>query len=270
MEKTFQVKEFLKKSFKKTQENYFNFLQIFLVYFVTIIIFQLAVGPTSKELPVLSFVISLVMAFIMVVFSLDLLKYYLALKRNEKVSFSDFFKNFGDIVQDTKLWLNYLGGGLLSGLVIMLGFMIFVVPGVILTFALLPMMLLIVDKNYKILDAFKISFKLTKGYRNKIFLTYLAFFALTVLCLAIPYLILSFTYNFEIIAIILGAIILLVYGFMALFSGILISSIYDFLYENYDEKTSLAKPVETSLTEVEESEETDTTEDSLDDEKEDN
>jgi len=50
-----------------------------------------------------------------------------------------------------------------------------------------------------------------------------------------------------------------------LFSGILVSSIYDFLYENYDEKTSIAKPVETAITETKEQEETETIENDLDD-----
>lgn len=265
MEKTFQVKEFLSSSFKKAKKNYSNFLKIFLVYFVAVIIFQLAIQQTSKELPVLSLVISLLEAFIMIIFSLNLLRYYLALKRDEKVSFSDFFKNFGDIIENTKLWLNYLGATLLLGLVIMAGLVALVIPGIILTVALLPMMFLIIDKNYKILDAFKISFKLTKGYRNKIFLTYLAFFAIVFISLVIPYAILSFAYNLEIVAIVLGAIILLIYGFVALFSGILMSSIYDFLYENYDEQTSLAKPVETAITETEEPKDNKTKEDNSED-----
>jgi len=78
--------------------------------------------------------------------------------------------------------------------------------------------------------------------------------------LAIPYIILGYVYNIEIAAIILSAVILLIYCFISLFSGILVSSIYDFLYENYDEKTSIAKPVETAIAETEEQEETETIE----------
>lgn len=264
MEKTFQVKEFLSLSFKKAKENFFNFLQIYLIFFAVMIIFQATVQPTSRELPILSLVISLLVAFLGLIFGINFLRYYLALKRDEKVSFSDFFKNFGDTISDTKLWLNYFGAAVLSGLVILIGLMVFVVPGIILGISLLPIMFLIVDKNYKILDAFKVSFKLTKGYKNKIFLAYLAFFAITLVALVIPYIILSYVYNIEIAAIILGAIIFLIYGFATLFSGILVSSIYDFLYENYDEKTSIAKPVETAITETEEQEETETIENDLD------
>ena len=110
----------------------------------------------------------------------------------------------------------------------MAGLIVFVVPGIILGISLSPMLFLVIDKNYKILDAFKVSFKLTKGYKNKIFLAYLAFFAITLISLAIPYIILSYVYNIEIAVIILGAVILLIYGFITLFSGILMSSIYDF------------------------------------------
>ena len=265
MEKTFQVKEFLSLAFKKAKENFSNFLQIYLAFFIVMIIFQVAVQSTSKELPILSLIISLVIGFLGLILGINFLRYYLALKRDEKVSFSDFFKNFGDIIENTKLWLNYLGATLLLGLVIMAGLVALVIPGIILTVALLPMMFLIIDKNYKILDAFKISFKLTKGYRNKIFLTYLAFFAIVFISLVIPYAILSFAYNLEIVAIVLGAIILLIYGFVGLFSGILMSSIYDFLYENYDEQTSLAKPVETAITETEEPKDNKTKEDNSED-----
>ena len=42
------------------------------------------------------------------------------------------------------------------------------------------------------------------------------------------------------------------------------SSIYDFLYENYDQQTSIAKPVETAITETEEQEKTETIENDSD------
>jgi hypothetical protein len=264
MEKTFQVKEFLSLAFKKAKENFSNFLQIYLAFFIVMIIFQVAVQSTSKELPILSLIISLVIGFLGLILGLNFLRYYLALKRDEKVSFSDFFRNFGDIILDTKLWLSYLGAALLSGIVIMAGLIVFVVPGIILGISLSPMLFLVIDKNYKILDAFKVSFKLTKGYKNKIFLAYLAFFAITLISLAIPYIILSYVYNIEIAVIILGAVILLIYGFITLFSGILMSSIYDFLYENYDQQTSIAKPAETAIAETKEQEETETIENDLD------
>jgi len=44
----------------------------------------------------------------------------------------------GDTTSDTKLWLNYLGAAVLSGLVILIGLMVFVVPGIILGISLLP------------------------------------------------------------------------------------------------------------------------------------
>ena len=64
MEKTFQVKEFLNLAFKKAKENFSNFLQIYLAFFIVMIIFQVAVQSTSKELPILSLIISLVIGFL--------------------------------------------------------------------------------------------------------------------------------------------------------------------------------------------------------------
>ena len=91
--------------------------------------------------------------------------YYACLKaaRGEPVEVKDLFAAFGN-------YWNTIGAYLLCGLIITIGYILLIVPGVIFTCKLAFVPYLIVDKKKGGLEAIGESWRMTKGYSLDIFL----------------------------------------------------------------------------------------------------
>lgn len=82
-----------------------------------------------------------------------------------------------DTVEVSDLWnpellnkyASYLGAACLSGLVIILGFILLIVPGMILSLIFFFTSYAVVDKNLGPVEAMKESARITKGYRWSLF-----------------------------------------------------------------------------------------------------
>lgn len=74
----------------------------------------------------------------------------------------------------TQFW-NYFWGKLVASVGILIGFVLLIVPGVILLIGLSLFTFILFDKNLKAIDALKESWRLTKGHRMSIFLFGLIF-----------------------------------------------------------------------------------------------
>lgn len=77
--------------------------------------------------------------------------------------------------------LRFLASVGLSGLAIAFGYILFIIPGILLTFKYMFVPYVVVDEDPGIFDALKRSSQITKGVRNKLFVYVLAMFGLSIL-----------------------------------------------------------------------------------------
>jgi len=80
---------------------------------------------------------------------------------------------FLDVFRSAKYFLRYLGASILIGLIIVLGFVLLIVPGIIWGVRYSQALNLIVDKDMKIIDAMRKSGELTKGVKGQLILFFL-------------------------------------------------------------------------------------------------
>jgi len=80
----------------------------------------------------------------------------LKLARRQPAAFSDLFGGFGQ-------FLPVLGASILAGIAFFLGFLLLVVPGVLMLLAFWPFYFLIVDRKASVLESFSVAATITKG-----------------------------------------------------------------------------------------------------------
>lgn len=88
---------------------------------------------------------------------------FLKAARKEKYRFSDMFSVF------YRNYWNAVGAGVLVSLIVLVGFILLIVPGIIFAIRLSFTGLLIVDRKLDAIEAIKTSWRMTKGYSWAIF-----------------------------------------------------------------------------------------------------
>ena len=84
--------------------------------------------------------------------------------RNEEIEFSDLFRvSFKNLI-------NYLIANLVAGIVTLIGFIFFIVPGIHIALRLMFISAYIVDENQNFEQALKSSWAITKGHTVKLFI----------------------------------------------------------------------------------------------------
>ena len=156
--KTIGIRSSLKEGWKLFTQRGWYFMGIF-VAFVVLFIFT---AGDSLAITALSYIVY---------------GGYLALllrhARGEHVVFDDLF------TLDAR-WISFAFLGLIKTLLIMLGFLAFIIPGIYLSIRWMFAEILVIDKGLRPLEALKASSALTKGYRWKLF-----FFSLTITLLIV-------------------------------------------------------------------------------------
>lgn len=71
--------------------------------------------------------------------------------------------DFKDLYQQYPLLLNYIGASILGGLIVLVGFILFIVPGIYLSVKLCFTSYAVVDKKLGPVEALKASYNMTKG-----------------------------------------------------------------------------------------------------------
>jgi len=99
---------------------------------------------------------------------------FVRMVRDEDVVVRDMFDGFKEFGRT-------LGVYWLYSIVIMIGTLLLVVPGIILAVGLMPAMYLVLDANYGIVDTLKESWDMTKGYKWSLFVLFLAIFGIVIL-----------------------------------------------------------------------------------------
>jgi uncharacterized membrane protein len=105
---------------------------------------------------------------------------YLRAIRNEKVEFKEMFDGFNN-------YLNIILAHLLTFAVIGLGFVLFIIPGIIIACRLVFVPYLVMDKKLDAIPAVEKSWQMTRGYGWKIFWMALIGFLLFIVGLALMF-----------------------------------------------------------------------------------
>lgn len=184
----FSKKEAFKFGFGIAKKNITFFLAVFVVWaFVTIISQSLQVSLNSEKQFVASFLVSAVMWVVSSIISMGVIFITLQFVDKKKPNIKDVFY--------TKNLFNYILASIMKSLIVMVGFILFIIPGIIFAIKLQYAGYLIVDKQKDAVDSLKGSWEMTKGVKWNLFLfglllgviNILGFFALLIgLLITVP------------------------------------------------------------------------------------
>lgn len=159
--KNFSIDEALRFGWNTMKTNFWFFFGILVTAFaVNWVPYSLAIilQRYSSGLATLFYIVSFV---VQVVVNIGLIRIVLKFCDNEKPEFNDLFRFKG-------FFWRYMGGSLLMALVVSVGTLLLVVPGIIWAIMFQFNLLLIIDKNLSIMEAFDHSAKLTKTVKWKL------------------------------------------------------------------------------------------------------
>lgn len=164
MDNQMTVGGFLNFCIENAKRHFLKFLGLYVVAIIVLIVgaainFGLIslLGKTGATLG------RLIMLFLMVSVSFGFLKNILNLCRGEKVDFLIFIK----VKPITMLYFFILT--ILISIILTIGYILFVIPGVILTLMLLPAPFLVIDRDMGPISAIKESFRITSGHKMDLF-----------------------------------------------------------------------------------------------------
>jgi uncharacterized membrane protein len=115
---------------------------------------------------ILVFLGKLARVLLYLIFDLGLIKISLKFCDNKEPKFSDLISQY-------KLVFRYFVASILQGLIVIFGFLLFIIPGIIFLIRFRFYNYLIVDKNSKIVESLEKSWEITKGNTWNLFLFYL-------------------------------------------------------------------------------------------------
>jgi len=159
--KNFSIDEALRFGWSTMKANFWFFFGILVTAFAVNWIpysFAILLQRSSSGLVGLFYIVSFV---VQVIVNIGLIRIILKFCDNEKPEFNDLFRFKG-------FFWRYVGASLLMALVVGVGMLLLVVPGIIWAIMFQFSLWLIVDKNLRIMDAFDRSSKLTKTVRWKL------------------------------------------------------------------------------------------------------
>lgn len=159
----FSIEGALKKGWEVFKENWVQLLILGVVYFVALQVPSFVLGMIAGDTGILMFVVQIAMMIWSAYLSLGMMKYVFALTRGEKVELSSLFQNSDKFVPYVKTYIHYL-------VVILLGFIAFVIPGIYFSFKYAFVLFLAADGKANGSDAFKMSAKMTEGRKITMFL----------------------------------------------------------------------------------------------------
>lgn len=155
MPKNFSIKEALKFGWETTLEHIGFFVVALLVAWALTLIPQLFAGGPNNPLKGL---VTIIAFLINVGIALGFIRVSLKLVNREEPAAQDFYP-------DWKQYWPYVGASIIVGAIVMAGFILLIVPGIVFALALMFYGYLLVDKGLRPIAAIKGSRELTEGIR---------------------------------------------------------------------------------------------------------
>lgn len=177
--KNFVKKEAIDFGFETAKKNLFFFITLLVTVILTYVavgILQIALGKS----PILSLFVALVRTVVGLVISMGIIKISLEFIDKKKPKLSDLYF--------TRSILNYFLVSVVKTIIVVIGFILLIIPGIIFSIKLQFASYLVVDKNMGVTEALNKSWEMTKGVKWNLFLFGLLIFLINVigfLCLII-------------------------------------------------------------------------------------
>ena len=161
--KTFSKGEAIRFGWQTTKENFFFFLVILVITYVISSIPSFLINFVIKEVGTLSFILYFANIMISILVAMGYVRIALKLCNHEKAKFTDLFMPY-------PIFFNYLVGSFIYMLIVLVGLVMFIVPGIILGIQYQFYGYFIIDKGYEPLQALKKSSEITKGVKGDLYL----------------------------------------------------------------------------------------------------
>ncbi len=186
--KDFSISDLLQKSFEDFKKNWKVLLGAFAVIFVISFVgSMITTALTKQDLGVVSFLLSLVLYVIQIGLSVGLIKIALGVVDGKAVKIDLLWESVTN--SNWKLLGNYFLASLVVGIVVGVGFLLLVIPGILLMVKLAFAMYYVVDKGQGPMDAVKSSWNATKGMFVKLLIFFIVVGLINILAaflLALP------------------------------------------------------------------------------------
>jgi uncharacterized membrane protein len=170
----FSKKEAINIGFKLAKKNIIFFIGIFvIVVVISSISSAIQIGLAFEKQPMLYILLNVLAFIVNAIIGIGLIKISLEFIDNRKPKFSDLFY--------TQPLVNFILAGLIRGVITFIGFILFIIPGIIFSIRLQYVTYLIVDKNLHPVEAIKKSWKMTKGNTWNLFFFGILLFLVNVL-----------------------------------------------------------------------------------------
>lgn len=160
--KTFSKSEAVKFGWNVMKSNLGFFIVLLIVVGLIYIVPDMIGKLVEKDAPVLAFIISIISLVLGVVVGLGLIKIALRFCDNQKGRFADLFSQY-------RLFFKYLFGSILYNLIVSVGMILFIIPGIIWSIQFQFFPYFIVEKRAGPIEALKRSSRLTKGIKWNLF-----------------------------------------------------------------------------------------------------
>ncbi len=151
----FSIEEALKFGWSTTKLNFSFLVKIILIVAVAYLVSGL-IRNGLKDIPVLSFLTAILFWVFHIVLDIGLIKIALKFNGSQKPDFEDLYNHY-------PLFWQYLAGSLLSGLIVLGGFILLIIPGIYFSVKLQFVQYLIVDRGLGPMEAIQKSWKMTEG-----------------------------------------------------------------------------------------------------------
>lgn len=162
-EKKFSSKEAIRFGWDVMKANFWFFAGLFVFILVLYIGLGVLEGLTEKRVPLVALIVNLVSMAVQFITGIGMIRITLKLCDNEKPKFSDLFSGF-------PLFWKYVAGSIVYGLIVVLGILLLIVPGIIWAVKYQYFSYLIVDAGLGPIAAIKKSAVLTKGSKWNLFM----------------------------------------------------------------------------------------------------
>lgn len=174
---TFSIKSAISHGWQKTKEKIWFILGVMVVYFLFNYHSNFGKKYSEHQGSEFWFPLALFSIFVWiigVIISIGVFKIFLKLERNESA-------NFSDLIQHYKLFLKYVLSHIVTVLVIIVGFILLIFPGIIfaLRYSMVPW--LVVDKELWPFPALKESSKMTYGHKWQLLKFYVVLLGVNIL-----------------------------------------------------------------------------------------